>query len=202
MASRKCRNIPYEEDIGGLIQPKRKTSAPNICSFPLEGISPSLDPNQALLRRVFFLNEDRNKYVSVAFYPEQGYTNFVEFEASKAAPLRLIEQHFTTLTEHLPGLIQALYADDYYSTGVHDSFWINTGGSYKTAWLHLGLGKQSKTLALMLSELLYLNSIMYIVANQLARYSGAMVDIMNYSTSALASSEFIEPQPRYSKQIQ
>ena len=43
---------------------------------------------------------------------------------------------------------------------------------------------------------------MHIVTNQLARYSGAMVDVMTYSISALASSEYIEPQPYYSKQIQ
>jgi hypothetical protein len=29
-----------------------------------------------------------------------------------------------------------------------------------------------------------------------------MVDVMNYSLSAMASSEYIEPQPHYSKQIQ
>jgi hypothetical protein len=111
MASRKRRNIPYEKDIGALIHPKRDVSAPNICSLPIQGISPTLDPNQALLRRVFFLNEDRN--MSVAFYPERGYTPLVEFGAVKAAPLRLTEQHFTTLTEHLPRLIKALYTDDY-----------------------------------------------------------------------------------------
>jgi hypothetical protein len=43
---------------------------------------------------------------------------------------------------------------------------------------------------------------MNIVSNQLARYSGAMVDVMTYSLLAMASSEFIEPQPQYSKQIQ
>jgi hypothetical protein len=188
MASRKRRNIRYEEDIGGLIQPKRETSAPNICLLPIKRISPAFDSNQALLRRVFFLNEDRNKYVSTAFYPERGYTALVEFGAAKAAPLRLTEQHFTTLIEHLPGLIQALYADDYYSTGVRDSFWITRRGSYKTACMHLGLGKHAKTLILKLPELQYLNFIMYIVANQLARYSGAMEDIMNYSISTLASS--------------
>jgi hypothetical protein len=195
MASRKRRNIPYEEDIGGLIQP-------NICSLPIEGMSPAFDPNRALLRRVFFLNEDRNKYVCVAFYPKRVYTALVGFGAAKAAPLRLTEQHFTTLMEHLPGLNQALYADDYYSTSVHDNFWITSRGSYKTACMHLGLGKDAKTLVLNLSELQYLNYIMYIVANQVARYSGAMVDVMSYSLSAMASSKFIEPQPHYSKQIQ
>jgi hypothetical protein len=104
--------------------------------------------------------------------------------------------------EHLPGLIEALYVNDYYSTGVHDCFWINTGGSYKTALMHLDLGKQRKTLALNLSELLYLNSIVYILANHLAKCSGAIVDVMNYSTLALASSEFIEPQSHYSKHSQ
>jgi hypothetical protein len=68
--------------------------------------------------------------------------------------------------------------------------------------MHLGLGKHAKIFVLKPSELQYLNYIMYIVANQLARYSGAMVDVMSYSLSALASSEFVEPQPHYSKEIQ
>jgi len=72
-----------------------------------------------------------NKYVSVPFYPAQGYTAHVEFGTAKAAPLIPSEQHFTTLTEHLPRLIMALCADDYYNTGVHDNFWIVTGGPYK-----------------------------------------------------------------------
>jgi hypothetical protein len=202
MASRKRRNIPYEEGIGGLIQPKRDVSAPNICSLPIEGMSPAFDPTRALLRRAFFLNEDCNNYVSVAFYPQRGYTALVEFGAGKAAPLRLTEQHFTTVTEHLPRLIEALYADDCYTSGVYDSFWITTRGSYKTACMHLGLGEHAKTFVLKLSGLQYLNYIMYIVANQLARYSGAVVDVMSYSLSAMASSGFIEPQPHYSKQIQ
>jgi hypothetical protein len=54
MTSRKRCTIPYEEDIGELIQPKRDVSAPNICSLPIEGMSPAFDPNRALLRHVFF----------------------------------------------------------------------------------------------------------------------------------------------------
>jgi len=40
------------------------------------------------------------------------------------------------------------------------------------------------------------------LTNQLARCSGAVMDVMTYSISAAASSEYIEPQPHYSKQIQ
>jgi len=50
----------YEEDNN-----EPTVAAPTICSIPIEGINPTFDPNRALLRRVIFLNEDRNKYVSV-----------------------------------------------------------------------------------------------------------------------------------------
>jgi len=139
MASRKRRSVLHEEDIN-----EPRGAAPNICSLTIEGISSTLHSNRALIRRVFFLNEDSNKYVSVAFYPAQGYTAHVEYGTDKAALIRLTEQQFAVLTEHLPGLIGALCADDSYNTGVHDSFWITTGGSYKTAWMYPGLGKRKK----------------------------------------------------------
>jgi hypothetical protein len=75
MTSRKRRTIPNEDTIGGLgglIQPTREAAEePNMCTLPIDGISPILDHNRALLRRVFFLNEDCNKYISLAFYPQQ-----------------------------------------------------------------------------------------------------------------------------------
>ena len=49
MASRKRRNVAYEEEVN---EP-RATAAPNICTLPIEGINPTLYPNRALLRRVF-----------------------------------------------------------------------------------------------------------------------------------------------------
>jgi hypothetical protein len=36
----------------------------------------------------------------------------------------------------------------------------------------------------------------------MARNRGAMEDVVDYPTSALASNDFIEPQPNYNKQIQ
>jgi hypothetical protein len=69
------KRLTYEEDGQGFTFPdfetsrsKRDVTAPaiDICSLPKEGISPTLDPNRALLRHVFFL-EDRTKYVSVIF---------------------------------------------------------------------------------------------------------------------------------------
>jgi len=198
MASRKRRNV-LEEEIN---EPRFAAAAPNIRTLPIEGINLTLDPNRALLRRVFFLNDDRSKYVSVAFHPAQGYTALVEFGSAKNVPMRLTEQQFTMLMDHIQGFLTALCADEYYRTGVQDNFSIVTGGSYKTVFMHLGLGKQRKLFVFKMHELQYLNSIMHIITNQLERYSGAMMDVMTYSISALTSSEYIEPQPHYSKHIQ
>ena len=79
MSARK-RRFTYEEDGQGFTFPdfeisrsKRDVTSPviDICSLPIEGIGPMFDPHRALLRREFFL-EDRNKYVSVAFYLFKG----------------------------------------------------------------------------------------------------------------------------------
>jgi hypothetical protein len=126
----------------------------------------------------------------------------VELGAAKSAPVRLTEQQFASLTEHLPGKFQALCADEYYRSAVHDNLSVVTGGSYRSVWFQLGLGKNRKEVVLKLQELLYLNNILYLVLNQLGSYSGAIADVTNYSTAALAFSEFIEPQSHYSKQYQ
>jgi hypothetical protein len=197
MASRKRRDVTYgEEEVAAA------AAAPNICPLPIEGINPALDTNRALLRRVFFLNDDHSKYCSVSFYPTQGYAPLVEFGTAKNAPLRLTEQHFTMLTEHLQRFLTALCADDYYRTDVIDNFHMVTGGSYRTVFMLQGLSKKRKQFVFKMHELQYLSSIMHIVTDQLARYSAAMMDVVSYSISALPSNEYIEPHPSYSKHIQ
>ena len=44
---------------------------PNICKYWPN--NPAFDPMRVLLRRLFFINEDRLKYVSVGFYPARDY---------------------------------------------------------------------------------------------------------------------------------
>jgi lipoate synthase len=138
----------------------------------------------------------------VAFYPQQGYAVLVELGAAKFAPLRLCEHQFTKVTEHVPGLIQAICADEYYVSDISDNFKVVTGSSYQTAKFILGLGKNRKEIVLKLHELIYLNNILYLLINQVARYSDATVDVASYSTSVMASTEFIETQPNHNKQNQ
>jgi len=43
--------------------------------------NPFFDPKRILLRRLFFINDDWTKYVSVGFYPARDYQPLVEFGA-------------------------------------------------------------------------------------------------------------------------
>jgi hypothetical protein len=52
-----------------------------------------------------------------------------------------------------------------------------------------------------LPELRYLNNILPLIQNQLATYYGAMRDVMTYAISALASSDYTEPQTTLNKNI-
>jgi hypothetical protein len=39
---------------------------------------PRPPPERALLRRVYFLNPERSKYVTLVFYPDRGYLAFFD----------------------------------------------------------------------------------------------------------------------------
>jgi len=55
----------------------------NTCNFYVEANNPLFDPKGVLLRRLFFIDVDRTKYVSVGFYPNRDYLPLVEFGAVK-----------------------------------------------------------------------------------------------------------------------
>jgi len=121
----------------------------------------------------------------------------VEFGRSKIGPIRLTEQQVTALAEHLPPLCEAICANRRYTSGIHDGFLIVTT-TYRAARMYLG---QRSHITYKLSDLRYLNTIMPIVMDQLPRCNSAMMDVMTYAMSAMASTEHIERLPTYSKNI-
>jgi len=132
----------------------------DICSYSIEeGISLAFDPNRALLRSVFFLDENRTRYVSVAFYPSMSYMPMVEFGGSKIGPIRLSAQQVMALVEHLPRLCDARCTNAHYTSGTHDRFGISTT-THRTARMHLSQGTR---ITFKLPDLRYLNTIMPIV---------------------------------------
>ena len=56
---------------------------PNICTYWPN--NPTFDPKSVLLRRLFFINEFRTKYVSVGFYLTRDYLPLVEYAVLRRA---------------------------------------------------------------------------------------------------------------------
>ena len=77
----------------------------------LQDIVTSIDP-RVLLRRVYFLNEERTRYVSVGFYPADNYQVLAEFGGPRITPITLTQQHVRTLMENLPALCDAMRRDE------------------------------------------------------------------------------------------
>jgi hypothetical protein len=65
------RRHPQTEQGAGS-EPKRiRVPELDTCNFLEGAINPAFEPNGVLLRRVFFINEVKTRYVSVGFYPTQ-----------------------------------------------------------------------------------------------------------------------------------
>jgi len=98
----------------------------------------------------------------------------------------------TTLAEHLPAQVDALWRDDFYNVR-DDDFSMHSATPYKTAILTLGVKQNKWSLSLTLQELRYLTYIFPIVQNQLAKYTEAMGFVMNYVISAINSTTYVAP---------
>ena len=52
-----------------------------------------IDPNKVLLRRLFFLDPEKTKYISVGFYPARNYQPLVDIGSPNSTPIVLTDQH-------------------------------------------------------------------------------------------------------------
>jgi len=79
---RKARQQPiiYEDDSNvGLPDPTSVPAPPELDTC-LDVVSTVLaNPYRAMLRRAFFIAEDKSKFVSVGYHPARGYQPLVEF---------------------------------------------------------------------------------------------------------------------------
>jgi hypothetical protein len=97
---RKARKQPiiYEDSNVDLPDPTSVPAPPPELDTCLDVVSTVLaNPNRAMLRRVFFIAEDKSKFVSVGYYPARGYQPLAEFEGAKKLPLLLDAQQLHTM---------------------------------------------------------------------------------------------------------
>ena len=172
-------------------QPPTTVEAPVLdeCTYVIaEHLSPEFDPNRVLLRRTFFVNPEKSKYVSVAFYPIKNYTPLVEFGGARLKPITLMKQHVDTLFAHLDKLYGELCNGGQYLVKDGD-FKITTTGANRVARLTIG----NQTVNLKLNEVRYLLGMFHIIRDQLDLFLHAQNDLMMYVTNALSSVVYVQP---------
>ena len=137
---RKPRQQPiiYEEDGNvGLPDPTSVPAPPELDTC-LDVFSTVLaNPNRAMVRRVFFIAEDKSKFVSVGYYPARGYQPLAKFGGAKKLPLLLDAQQLQTMAENIAALCNALSTNEHFSKKDGD-FKMNTTGNYRIARVYLG----------------------------------------------------------------
>jgi hypothetical protein len=196
MAARKrflqARLIIYEEDEGS---PEPKRQAPDSLAY-VEPVSPIFDPKGVLLKRVFFVNADKSKHVSVGFYPARNYEPMVVFGSVRNNPIIVTETQVRFLAEHITRMCESLCNNE--STSFKDGYLrLTTTGSIKAARLYLG----KQYMSLKLQELRYIRDMFCIIHNQQILYLRALPDVLSYVTAAQSSANYIEPHINASNDI-
>jgi hypothetical protein len=172
-------------------EPKQPTvrAPPEPCGI-IEALNPAFDPSRVLLRRLFFLNADKTKYVSIGFYPTRNYEPCVELGGAKQKPVILTQQYVTTLGNHLPDIVQSVCVGEQF-TYSYAPFRINSTGSYKVTRVTV----DKAYMYLKQTELVTLFHMFYVIQSQLSFYMLALPDVLTYVTKAMASTTYVTPDP-------
>ena len=147
----------------------------------------SIDP-RVLLRRVYFLNEERTRYVSLGFYPADNYQVLTEFRGPRITPITLTEQHVMMLMENLPALCDAMHRGELY-TCKDGSFRLWSRKTNNCARLY----RDRKCVSFTLNDLCYMKNMLHMVQIQLSQYILAQAGVMAFAFAALVPIEFVEP---------
>jgi hypothetical protein len=166
------------EDVGGVIAPKRATLEP-LDLLP-----------RVLYQCVFFLNNEKSRYVSSGLYPARNYQIFLEFGSPRITAITLSEQHVKTLADHLPKLCEAMCRGECY-TCKDDVFRLQCTGNNSVARMYQDL----RFVTFKIDDFRYLMNILHIVQVQQNKYILLRNDVIAYAIAALGSTESFEPSP-------
>ena len=163
--------------------------------MPCTYVGPAFDPNSVVLR-LFFLNDDKSRYVSVGFYPAHNYQPLVEFGGTRLLPLIPPVRYVNIVVERLPGYVETMCLNEHFVWRYEDKvFRMNSTGSYMIARFTL----DKHWISLKLPELRSLQYIFYMTTNQLLRYTEELGDFQAYVNAAMASGNYFEPATTASK---
>ena len=101
----RARNPPPQEGL----PPEASSTYSDICTYG--AANPAFDPQRVLVRRLFFLNTNKTKHVSVGFYPARDYLPLVEFgviRSCRSKAIILTDEQVYTLAQCLPVFADAM----------------------------------------------------------------------------------------------
>jgi hypothetical protein len=113
---------------------------------------------RVVLRRVYFLNEEWCRYISLGFYPSENYQVLVAFGGPRNPPITLIEHHFRTFVEALPALCEATQQGELY-TRKDCSFLLRSSKPNNCARLY----RDKKCVSFTLTDLCYVQTKLHMV---------------------------------------
>jgi hypothetical protein len=148
------------------------------------------------LRRIFFIDCDWTRYVSVGYYPSRNYAVLVEFGGSSFKPIVLTEANVRNLAEQLPTLCEKMCSDEKYQCE-NGNFKLFTTRTYRTTRLKL----DNNYIVYKLNDLQYLLRIFYVIQNQQINYLEAMPEIMDYAVHAFTATVYVEAPVNANKYI-
>jgi len=172
----------------------------NICTYCPN--NPAFDPKRVLLRRLFFINEYRIKYVSVVFYPVRDYLPLVEFGVLRRGDgpktLILSDEQVDALVETLRTLREVVCSGEAGGCRFElGAFRLDVTRSLRSARLYV----DSQLISLTLQVIGYLSRMFSIAEQQLCDYIVALQDVLPCVTATLTSVTYVEPAPEASKNV-
>ena len=172
----------------------------NICTYWSN--NPAFDSKIVLLRRLFFINEERTKYVSVGFYVARDYLPLFEFgdlwRAGGPKTLILSHEQMDALAETLPTLWEDICTGEAGGRRCESgAFRLDVTRSRRAARLYV----DSQFISLTSRDIEYLSRVFSIVQQQLRDYIVALQDVLPHITATVTSVTYVEPTPEASKNI-
>jgi len=198
------RNLPTVQEQQQLPPDASSSSAYNdICNY--WAANPAFDPQRVLLRRLFFINANKTKFVSVGFYPARHYLPLVEFGVVRTCGSKsiiLTDEQVYTLAQCLPTVADAVCKEGEGGTPVikceSGDFRLGMPTS-RRGLTRLNVGNEYICLTSL--DLHYLARMFNIVHQQLRDYVLALPDLLSYVTMSLTSIVYVEPMPNASTHI-
>jgi len=143
----------------------KRVKAPELDMYlKTDCVNPLFDPSRVLLRRVFFIDREKTKYISVWFYSSRNYQPLVEIRSPKSNPIILTDLHVKTLAEHLPPQCEALCRDKFFKV-LDGDLKMYSSTTHKSAVISLSTKKNKRSINFKLPELRHLSYIFFVVQN-------------------------------------